>query len=151
MALYKYNGVLLKSKESILLKEKEVFVKLSYFNNYTNSIDTPVYGEPYTIENNGHLIKNTMVINDITYPSLKLYGSGYSGKIPIGLDFLSKLNSKLLALLLSGKYLKNPIKFATTIHFLPLLILLRVSNLFIFKSGEIAIATLVKKSSIGNK
>lgn len=89
MALYKYNGVLLKSKESILLKEKEDFVKLSYFNNYTNSIDTPVYGEPYTIENNGHLIKNTMVINDITYPSLKLYGSGYSGKIPIGLDFLS--------------------------------------------------------------
>ena len=85
MALVKLNS-LLKYNNS-LLKVKPPFVKLSYFNNYSNSVDTPIYGDPYTIENNGHLIKNTMIINGITYPSLKLYGSGYWCNFDMGLDF----------------------------------------------------------------
>ena len=58
--------------------------------------------------------------------------------------------SPLLFFTVSGKKRKNPVKLVTII-FLPLPISSNVSNLFIFKSGEMAIATEVKKSSIGNK
>ena len=88
MPLVKLNNLLKYNNNLVKLQTSPAFVKLSYFNNYANSTDTPVYGDPYTITNNGNLIKNTMVINGITYPSLKLYGAGYSGRFNSGLDFL---------------------------------------------------------------
>jgi hypothetical protein len=52
---------------------------------------------------------------------------------------------------LGGKYRKNPIKCVTTIFGLLVKILFNVSNLIIFKSGLIAMASLVRKSSAGKK
>jgi hypothetical protein len=87
MPLVKINNLLKYNNNLVQIQPAPAFVKLSYFNNYANSIDTPVYGEPYTISNNGNLIKNTMVINGITYPSLKLYGAGYWCKFDMGVNF----------------------------------------------------------------
>ena len=87
--LLKYNTSLVKVTNNLVkMEDKPAFARLSYFNNYANGIDTPVYGEPYTIQNNGNLFKNTMVINGVTYPSIKLFGAGYTAKFDIGINFL---------------------------------------------------------------
>ena len=67
------------------------------------------------------------------------------------LDLLFNLVSRFELLFLSGRYLKKPVRFVTTIDFLLFLISFKVSKRLFFKSGDIATATLVKKSSIGNK
>lgn len=93
--LLKYNTSLVKVTNNLVkMEDKPAFARLSYFNNYANGIDTPVYGEPYTIQNNGNLFKNTMVINGVTYPSLKLLGYNRSGNfdIPIPLESWSTLS-----------------------------------------------------------
>ena len=89
--LLKYNNSLLK-KTDALIKFKSAFVRLSYFNNYNNLVDVPSIGEPYNIScsNSYYLTKGSMVINGITYPTLRLGCTGNtttgSFDIPITLE-----------------------------------------------------------------
>ena len=92
--LLKYGTHLVKFNNLLKMEDKPAFTRLSYFNNYVNGQDIPIYGDPYTIQYNGTLIKNTMVINGVTYPSLKLWGYNSSGSfdIPITLESWSTLS-----------------------------------------------------------
>ena len=66
----------------------------------------------------------------------------------MSVDIVSILS---LYIFLFGKKCKYPIKCVITISGLSFCIAFKVSSLVISKSGDIAIASLVKKSSIGNK
>ena len=90
--LLKYNTSLVKVTNNLVkMEDKPPFARLSYFNNYANLTDTPLYGESYNIRinNTGYsskLIKNSMNINGITYPTLRLNNNYYHTDIICNMD-----------------------------------------------------------------
>lgn len=85
--LLKFGTSLLKTDNNLLYEpDTNGFIRLTYFNNYTYPIDTPLIGEPYNISSN-RFVKNTMIINDIVYPSIKIQGRGYTGKLDTNINY----------------------------------------------------------------